>query len=91
MVLTELKPQLVEQSQLVKKALEQVERDSKKAREKEIVVSAEAEQVNQQKYDIQVVKDEAQYELDQVLPQLEEARKAVENIDRPGLINLRSY
>jgi hypothetical protein len=38
-----------------------------------------------------VVKDEAQYELDKVMPLLEEARKAVENIDRPGLINLRSY
>ena len=37
------------------------------------------------------MKDEAQFELDQVMPQLEEARKAVENIDKPGLINLRSY
>ena len=52
MVLTELKPQLVEQSILVKQALEQVEKDSKKAREKEIIVSAEAETVNSQKYDI---------------------------------------
>lgn len=44
--LTELGPQLVTQSELVKKALIQVDEDSKIARDKEIVVSAEADVVN---------------------------------------------
>ena len=38
-----------------------------------------------------MIADEAQFELDKVMPELEAALKAVENIDKAGLVNLRVY
>lgn len=70
---------------MLAKTMIQVEKDSAKAAEIEIIVSAEAEEVAKQKNEIQILTDEARERLREVEPELERAKKAVETIDRKAL------
>ena len=55
--LKKLQPELKIQSQLLEKALVKVREDSDKAKDIEILVSAEAEEVGRQKNDVQILAD----------------------------------
>ena len=91
MILTDLQPKLDEQSKKVNEALAIVEKDSIVAREQEIIVEQEAEEVNKQAQDIKIISDEAQAELDIVMPELEKANKRVEQMDKGALTQMKSY
>lgn len=75
--LTDLKPKLEEKTILVIAKLEEVNKDTQIAAEKEAIVSAEAEKVQKQADRIQMISDEANAELDKVMPELNQALLAV--------------
>ena len=89
--LTELQPQLEIQSVKVKEAIIKVEKDSKIARDQEIIVEQEADEINKKAMKSQVIADEALAELNKVAPELEKAQRDVEHIDKASLQNVRTY
>lgn len=52
-------------------------------------MSIDVERVTKEKDKIQLIVDDAQRELDQVLPELNKAKEALEKIDKAGLQSLK--
>lgn len=71
--------------------MEEVEIQSREGRRKEQLVEQEREQVNQFQQEVRVQFDEVNAELDLVKPMLLEAEKNVQNIDKKGLITIKSF
>lgn len=88
--LNDLKPQLEEKTKLVLVKLEEVNKDSQIASEKEVIVSQDAEKVQKQADRIQMISDEANAELEKVMPELNQALQAVQNLDRSALSTLKN-
>ncbi len=61
------------------------------AKEQESVVQFEADLVNQQAHKIKIIYDEANKELEQVKPELDQALAAVENIDKQSIDVLKGF
>eukprot|EP00828_Plagiopyla_frontata_P049394 TRINITY_DN982_c0_g1_i4.p1 TRINITY_DN982_c0_g1~~TRINITY_DN982_c0_g1_i4.p1 ORF type:complete len:762 (-),score=108.48 TRINITY_DN982_c0_g1_i4:1125-3410(-) len=89
--LIELQPQLEEQSAKVEIALEKVNEDQQIAQEKESMVEAEEYEIRKQAEDMKRIADEAQFDLNKVMPAMMEAERAVKEIDRAPLIEMRTY
>ena len=73
------------------KALITLEKDSRVARSKEILVERDREDLGSQAHEIQRITDDAQQDLDVVKPELDLAEKAILEIDRPALVQMKSY
>ena len=89
--LTELQPQLAEQSKKVDEALVELEKDSLIAREQEMEVERDREEINNKTHEIKRIADDAKQDLDQVQPELDAADKAIKEIDKPSLVQIKSY
>ncbi len=87
----ELQPELEIQSKKVAEALIVLEKESRVAKEKELIVSRESEEARKKKEEIEFISSEAQAEFDKVKPELDKAEKAVAEIDKPSLIQMRTY
>ena len=89
--LTELQPQLEEQSKKVEEALVELEKDSLIAREQEMEVERDREEINSKAVEIRLIADEAKQDLDIVQPELDAADKAIKEIDKAALDEMRKY
>jgi len=89
--LTELQPQLAEQSIKVDEALVELEKDSLIAREQESEVERDKEEINNKAHEIRLIADEAKQDLDIVQPELDAADKAIKEIDKGALDEMRKY
>ena len=89
--LTELQPQLAEQSKIVDEALVELEKDSLIAREQEMVVERDREEINNKTHEMKQIADDAKQDLDTVQPELDAADKAIKEIDKSALDEMRKY
>jgi len=89
--LTKMQPELVVKSKNVEIALIETGKKASVAKEQETLVNAETAVVSKQAAEIEAIQKEAQQELDIVMPELEKALKAVEQIDKGKLIEMRSF
>lgn len=89
--LKDLQPQLAEQSIKVDEALIELEKDSMIARVQEQEVERDREEINNKTHDIKQIADDAKQELDLVQPELDAADKAIKDIDKVALDEVRKY
>ena len=89
--LTAMKPILIAKNEELKVALVKVNADKEVADAKEKVVSAEAEVVNKKAAEAKAIADDAQADLDAAEPELKAAAKAVQDLDKNSIVEIKSF
>ena len=82
---------LEEKTLATQKLLLQVSADQKSAEETKSIVSAEEAEVKKQTAETQVLKDDAQRDLDEVLPALEAAVNALNSLNKADITEIKSF
>lgn len=85
-----MKPILIEKNEQLKVALVKVNADKEIADAKEKVVSGEAEVVNKKAAEAQAIADDAQADLDAAEPELKAAAKAVQQLDKNSIVEIKA-
>lgn len=85
-----MKPILIEKNEQLKVALVKVNADKEIADAKERVVSGEAEVVNKKAAEAQAIADDAQADLDAAEPELKAAAKAVQQLDKNSIVEIKA-
>lgn len=88
--ITKMLPELAKANEELAVTLKQVEKDKAIADEKDRVVSAEKEIVEKSAAEAKVVKDEADSDLAQALPILENAKKIVDSLDKNAIVEIKA-
>jgi len=83
-------PELAKANEELAATLTIVNRDKLIADEKDKVVSAEKEIVEKSAAEAKVIKDEADSELAQALPILENAKRIVDSLDKNSIVELKA-
>ncbi|DBA83803.1 TPA: hypothetical protein ACH3X1_006326, partial [Trebouxia sp. C0004] len=89
--LTALQPNLQQKTASAEQLLAQVTQENKEAEEIQAVVSQEEQSVSQQGAKTAALKDDAQQELNQVLPALEAAQKALNALNKNDIIEIKTF
>lgn len=88
--ITKMLPELAKKNEELAVTLKQVDKDKAIADEKDRVVSAEKEVVEKSAAEAKVVKDEADSDLAQALPILENAKKIVDSLDKNAVVEIKA-
>jgi len=86
-----MRPILITKNEELKVALVKVNADKEVADAKEKVVSAEAEVVNKKATEAKAIADDAQADLDAAEPELKAAAKAVRDLDKNSIVEIKSF
>lgn len=89
--LNELKPQLQQKTEENQKMLQNLQKEQKKADGERLVCEQEERECNAQREEANQMRDECQQDLDHVLPILNKAVKALENLSRDDITKIKSY
>ena len=89
--LADMQPKLVQKNEELKVALERVNQDKKVADEKEAVVSAEAEIVNEKAAKAQDIVNDVEADLMEAKPELDAAKESLGKLEKPLIVELRSF
>ena len=89
--LNKLQPILKEKSESTTKLIAQVEKEKEEAEKVKKVVSAEAAEVDKSTAETQAIKDDAQKDLDQALPALEGATKALNALNKGDITEIKGF
>ena len=89
--LTKLAPVLKEKSEATAKLLIVVAKDQGEAEEMAIVVNKEADAAKTTAAEVQVIKDDAQADLDKALPALEAAVTALSSLNKNDITEIKSF
>lgn len=90
-MLTELRPELDQQSKMANEKANQVKIEKKKAEEKERVVEKEATEVGIQANEVRAIKEKVETKLDDAKPAMEEAKNALAVLDDDDLNTVKTY
>lgn len=88
--ITNMLPELAKANEELAVTLKQVDKDKAIADEKDRVVSAEKEIVEKSAAEAKVVKDEADSDLAQAMPMLEQAQKIVASLDKNAVVEIKA-
>jgi dynein heavy chain len=88
--ITKMLPELAKANEELAVTLKQVDKDKAIADEKDRVVSAEKEIVEKSAAEAKVVKDEADSDLAQAMPMLEQAQKIVASLDKGAVVEIKA-
>ena len=88
--ITEMLPKLAKMNEELAVSLTQVNQDKAIADEKEVVVSGEKEIVMKAAAEAKLIKDEADSDLSQALPILENAKKIVDSLDKNAIVEIKA-
>ena len=89
--LNKLQPILKEKSESTTKLIAQVEKEKEEAEKVKKVVSAEAAEVDKSTAETQAIKDNAQKDLDEALPALEGATKALNALNKGDITEIKGF
>ena len=89
--LNELKPKLQVKTEENQKMLQNLQKEQKKADNDRLICESEEKECNIQREQANQMKDDCQRDLDQVLPILNKAVKALENLNRDDITKIKSY
>lgn len=89
--LNKLQPILKEKSESTTKLIAQVEKEKEEAEKVKKVVSAEAAEVDKSTAETQAIKDDAQKDLDEALPALEGATKALNALNKGDITEIKGF
>lgn len=88
--ITKMLPELAKANEELAITLTQVNKDKALADEKDKLVSAEKEIVEKSAAEAKVIKDDADSELAQALPILENAKKIVDSLDKNAIVEIKA-
>jgi len=88
--ITAMLPKLAKANEELAVTLQQVNKDKAIADEKDRVVSAEVEIVDKVAQEAKAIKDEADADLSQALPILENAKKIVDDLDKNAVVEIKA-
>lgn len=89
-IIVELQPQLEKQAEVTQQALVAVEADKGLAREKNLIVEKETEEVNKKKLEIKLVSDAANAELEKALPELIATKESLKNLNEDDFVMIKT-
>ena len=89
--LTELQPVLVVKTAETEVLLKEVAQDKIKADQVKAVVSVEEKEVGEQAKETQIIKDDAQKDLDEALPALEASVKALNSLNKNDISEIKAF
>lgn len=89
--LTEMAPKLIESNELLKITLVNVGKDKAIADAKEALAMIEKETVEKKAAEAKLIKDDADFDYNQALPVLENAKRIVDNLDKAAVGEIKGY
>jgi dynein heavy chain len=90
-MLTELRPELHQQSTVANEKANQVKIEKKKAEEKERVVEKEASEVGIQANEVRAIKERVELKLQDARPAMEEAKAALEVLNDDDITEIKGF
>ena len=89
--LAEMQPKLIESNEQLKITLEKVNKDKAVADQKEAAAMIEKETVEKKAAEAKLIKDDADFDYQQALPVLENAKRIVDNLDKASVGEIKGY